>query len=149
MVCRGRGAAWSTLVDPSCNMHQIEEWGSWHDRTRGELGEWLPRTWCTALWSKFEWGSRREEEVLDIGILVRMMGLVKWCWVKAEGYCRYLLCAGNQGRHLRGLGGRRPKEKRKEKKEEKKKGTMNNVKLLHIKCCFFQFFNSPVALKKI
>ena len=25
---------------------------------------------------------------------------------------------------------------------------MNNVKLLHIKCCFFQFFNSPVALKK-
>ena len=26
-------------------------------------------------------------------------------------------------------------------------GTMNNVKLLHIKHCFFQFFNSPVALK--
>ena len=24
---------------------------------------------------------------------------------------------------------------------------MNDVKLLHIKCCFFQFFNSPVALK--
>ena len=24
---------------------------------------------------------------------------------------------------------------------------MNNVKLLHIKCCFFQFFNSPVALE--
>ena len=24
---------------------------------------------------------------------------------------------------------------------------MNNVKLLHIKGCFFQFFNSPVALK--
>ena len=24
---------------------------------------------------------------------------------------------------------------------------MNNVKLQHIKCCFFQFFNSPVALK--
>ena len=24
---------------------------------------------------------------------------------------------------------------------------MNNVKLLHIKCCFFQFFNSRVALK--
>ena len=24
---------------------------------------------------------------------------------------------------------------------------MNSVKLLHIKCCFFQFFNSPVALK--
>ena len=26
---------------------------------------------------------------------------------------------------------------------------MNNVKLLHITCCFFQFFNSPVALKKL
>ena len=24
---------------------------------------------------------------------------------------------------------------------------MNNVKLLHIKCCFFQISNSPVALK--
>ena len=24
---------------------------------------------------------------------------------------------------------------------------MNDVKLLHIKCCFFQFFNSPLALK--
>ena len=24
---------------------------------------------------------------------------------------------------------------------------MNKVKLLHIKCCFFQFFNSPVALE--
>ena len=24
---------------------------------------------------------------------------------------------------------------------------MNNVKLLHIKCCFFQFFNRSVALK--
>ena len=24
---------------------------------------------------------------------------------------------------------------------------MNSVKLLHIKCCFFQFFNSPMALK--
>ena len=69
-----------------------------------------------------------------------------------------------QGRHLRGLGGRRPppKKKKKEKKKEKKKkrkkkkrkkewkkGTMNNVKLLHIKCCFFQFFNSPVALKNL
>ena len=69
-----------------------------------------------------------------------------------------------QGRHLRGAGGpsppqgKRKKEKKKEKKEkrekkrekkkERKKGTMNNVKLIHIKCCFFfQFFNSPVALK--
>jgi len=57
-----------------------------------------------------------------------------------------------------GAGGRRPqgkrkKERKKEKREKKrikrkrKKGTMNDVKLLHIKCCFFQFFNSPVALK--
>ena len=69
----------------------------------------------------------------------------------------------NQGRHLEGLGGRRPpkeKEKKKKKKEKRKKekkrkkrkkkeGNMNNVKLLHIKCCFFQFFNSPVALKNL
>ena len=26
---------------------------------------------------------------------------------------------------------------------------MNNVKLLHVKCCFFQYFNSPEALKNI
>ena len=45
----------------------------------------------------------------------------------------------------------RKKEKweKKERKKERKKGTMNNVKLLHIKCCFFQFFNSPVALKNL
>ena len=66
-----------------------------------------------------------------------------------------------------GWGGRRPpptkkkekkkkkkekKEKRREKRErkkERKKGTMNNVKLLHIKCCFFQFFNSLVVLKNL
>ena len=24
---------------------------------------------------------------------------------------------------------------------------MNNVKLLHIKCCFYQFFNSPVSIE--
>ena len=62
-----------------------------------------------------------------------------------------------------GLGGRRPqgkrkkgkkkekkkKEKKRRKKKQKKKGTMNNVKLLHIKCCFFQFFNSPVALRNL
>ena len=67
-----------------------------------------------------------------------------------------------QGRHLRGAEGpspppprkekkekRKKKEKReKEEKKDKKKGTMKNVKLLvHIKCCVFQFFNSPVALK--
>ena len=43
---------------------------------------------------------------------------------------------------------RKKKEKRKKKKNQKKrKRTMNNVKLLHIKCCFFKFFGSPVALK--
>ena len=41
------------------------------------------------------------------------------------------------------------REKKKKKKKERKKGTMNNVKLLHIKCCFFQFFNSQVALKNL
>ena len=38
---------------------------------------------------------------------------------------------------------KRKKQKKKEKKEKKKKrrkGTMNNVKLLHIKCCFFPIF---------
>ena len=61
------------------------------------------------------------------------------------------------GASFEGAGGRRPpppkekekKEKRKKKKEkrekrkekkERKKGTMNNVKLLHIKCCFFPIF---------
>ena len=41
---------------------------------------------------------------------------------------------------------KRKKRKKGEKREKGKKGTMNNVKLLHMKC-FFQFFNSPVALK--
>ena len=61
--------------------------------------------------------------------------------------------ADDQGRHLGegGLGAVAPpkkKEKRKKKKKEKKekkkrerkKGTMNSVKLLHIKCCFFPIF---------
>ena len=63
-----------------------------------------------------------------------------------------------QRRHLGRAGGPSPpprkkkKEKKKEKKKKrekkkKKKETMDDVKLLHIKCCFFQFFNSPVALK--
>ena len=39
------------------------------------------------------------------------------------------------------------KRKKEETKKERKKGTMNNVKLLHIKCCFFQFFNSLVVSK--
>ena len=42
---------------------------------------------------------------------------------------------------------KRKKREKERKKKERKKETMNNVKLLHIKCCFFQFFNSPVALK--
>ena len=39
----------------------------------------------------------------------------------------------------------------KKRKKERKKGAMNNVTLLHnfIKGCFFQFFNSPVALMNI
>ena len=62
-----------------------------------------------------------------------------------------------QSRHLGGAGGCAPpgkkrkkkkKRERKEKKREKReKGTMNSGKLLHIKYCFFQFFNSPAALK--
>ena len=39
----------------------------------------------------------------------------------------------------------RRKEKKKKKRKKKQKGTMNNVKLLHIKCRLFQLFNSPVA----
>ena len=41
----------------------------------------------------------------------------------------------------------RKKRKKRKKEEKRKKGTINKVKLLHIKCCFYQFFNSPVALK--
>ena len=74
-------------------------------------------------------------------------------------WCILLKFGSKSGASFEGeLGGRRPlppqgkrkKEKRKKKKRKKrkkKKGTLNNVKLLHIKCCFFQFFNSPVALK--
>ena len=57
---------------------------------------------------------------------------------------------GYKGRHLRGLGAVAPPPKEKEKKkkerkqrkkeEKRKKGTINNVKLLHIKCCFFPIF---------
>ena len=91
--------------------------------------------------------------------------------LKVKNYCN---CGGSnligvkkiiayllQRRHLRGAGGavapprKRKKERKKEKKEKekkvekRKKGTMNNVKLLHIKGCFFQFFNSQVALKNL
>ena len=61
---------------------------------------------------------------------------------------------------MRGLGAVAPppprkKKKKKEKKRKKetkikkRKGTMNNVELLHIKCCFIKFFSSPVALKNL
>ena len=65
----------------------------------------------------------------------------------------WILQCWAQGRHLRGLGGHRsPRKKKKEKKQRKqrkkrkkekneRKGTMNNVKLLHIKCCFFSNFS--------
>ena len=66
---------------------------------------------------------------------------------RALKYCERntsVLITHNQRRHL---GGRRPprknekkKEKEKRKKEKKrKKGTLNSVKLLHIKCCFSNF----------
>ena len=42
---------------------------------------------------------------------------------------------------------KKQKEKEKRKKEKKKKGTMNSVKLLHIKCCFFNLSIVQVALK--
>ena len=68
-----------------------------------------------------------------------------------------------QRRHLRGLGVRRPpKEKEKKKKEREKRGKKKKKRkkkrmelwitsnyYIYIKCCFFQFFNSPVALKNL
>ena len=69
----------------------------------------------------------------------------------------YIIYIGSnvQGRHLRGAGGavapppppgKRKKEKKKEKKRKKSKKRKKErrelwryVKLLHIKCCFFQF----------
>ena len=66
-------------------------------------------------------------------------------------------CPWTRGVIWGGLGGRRPppppqvkrkkekkkkkkkkkREKKREKREKRKKGTMNNVKLLHMKCLFF------------
>ena len=82
-----------------------------------------------------------------------------------SGACKLIDGCSQQGHHLRELGGglsppkekekkkkernKEKKEKRGKKEEKRKKGTINNVKLLHIKCCFFQFFNSPVALKSL
>ena len=56
----------------------------------------------------------------------------------------------SQRRHSGGLGDRRPpppkekekkkkRKKKKKKRKKRKKGTMNSVKLLHIKCCFSNF----------
>ena len=74
----------------------------------------------------------------------------------------------DQARHFRGLGRavwggpspprktkKRKKERKKEKREKKRKkkkeakGTMNIVKLLHIKCCFSNFSIVRWHLKKI
>ena len=69
-----------------------------------------------------------------------------------------------QRRHLGGAGGagrppkekekkkkrkkKKKKEKKREKKRKRKKGTMNDVKLLHIKCCFFPIFQWSGGIKK-
>ena len=84
---------------------------------------------------------------------------------RSEGFksANKVIGSSNQRRHLGEGEAVAPKEKEKRKKERKKekirkkrekrekrkKGTMNSVKLLHVKCCFFQFFNSPAALKNI
>ena len=59
---------------------------------------------------------------------------------------------------FRGAGGRRPPRKKKKRKKKKKKEKRKKKKKkerrelwtasnYYIKCCFFQFFNSPVTLK--
>ena len=84
-------------------------------------------------------------------------------WMHSPVLPHHPVMAHQQRRHLGGGAGgpsppkekekrkkrkKKKKEKEKRKKREKrKKGTMKGVKLLHIKCFFFQFFNSPVALK--
>ena len=64
----------------------------------------------------------------------------------------------HSGASFERAGGRRPqgkrkkerKKRKKKKRKKRKKGTINNAKLLHKKCAgFFQFFNSPVALKNL
>jgi len=68
---------------------------------------------------------------------------------------QYFLTANLSGASFEGGWGddapplQKKRKKEKKKKKERKKGTMNNVKLLHIKCCFSQFFNSPVAMRNI
>ena len=79
--------------------------------------------------------------------------------IKISDLAPSILVWGGAEASFGGLGGRRPpplpqgkrkKKKRKKKKEKKrkkkkrkkrKKRTMNNVKLLHIKCCFFSNFS--------
>ena len=65
----------------------------------------------------------------------------------------YILYWASSRGVIEGVGGRRPqgkkrkkkgkkkkrKKRKKEEKEREKKGTMNKVKLLHIKCCFSNF----------
>ena len=42
---------------------------------------------------------------------------------------------------------KKEEKKKRERKEKKRKKKEGNYELLHIKCCFFQFFNNPVTLK--
>ena len=73
-------------------------------------------------------------------------------WTCAVDRARYNIGV-HQGRHLRRAGGPEEKEKKKEKKEKKKKekekrelwitSNYTTYKVLF----FYQFFNSPVALK--
>ena len=73
---------------------------------------------------------------------------------QCRGRCRRLMPEAS----FRGAGGavapprkKKKRKKRKKKKEKKrwkrKKGTMTDVKLLHTKCCFFQFFQCRGRLK--
>ena len=95
------------------------------------------------------------------GMLSRMQSYVFGMFSRMQSYVfgmpRRMQSYVSAGAPFEGAGGRRPprqkkkrkKEKKKIKEKEREKGTMNNVKLLHIKCCFFKFFNSPVALKNL
>ena len=63
-----------------------------------------------------------------------------WAWLKIVPHLRK---AGASFEGGWGRGSPRKKKERKKRKEKKrdkwKKGTMNNVKLLHIRCCFSNF----------
>ena len=43
---------------------------------------------------------------------------------------------------------KKKKERKEKKREKRKKGTMNSVKLLHIKCCFFPIFQYSGGIEK-